>query len=50
MVPDARAAKDELIRVLDASVEDYLSAASQFEVIEFPQGLRRKLLALQKAG
>lgn len=50
VLPDGRAAKDELIRVLDESGEDYLFAASQFEVVEFPQALRRKLLALQKAG
>jgi hypothetical protein len=39
-----------MIRILDESGEDYLFTASQFEVVEFPQALRRKLLALQKAG
>ncbi len=47
---DARAAKDDLIRVVDEDGEDYLFAASQFERVEFPQTVRRKLLALQKAG
>ena len=50
VVPDARAAKDDLIRIVDESGEDYLFAGSQFEVVEFPQAVRRRLLALQKAG
>ena len=49
-LPDARAAKDDLIRIVDEDGEDYLFAASQFERVEFPQTVRRKLLALQKAG
>jgi len=50
VLPDARAAKDDLIRIVDEGGEDYLFAASQFERVEFPQTVRRKLLALQKAG
>ena len=50
VVPDARAAKDGLIRVVDESGEDYLFSRAQFEVVEFPQAVRRRLLALQKAG
>jgi hypothetical protein len=50
VLPDARAAKDDLIRIVDEDGEDYLFAASQFERVEFPQTVRRKLLALQKAG
>lgn len=50
IVPDARAAKDDLIRIIDESGEDYLFARSQFEVVEFPQAVRRRLLALRKAG
>jgi hypothetical protein len=50
VLPDARAAKDALIRIVDEDGEDYLFAASQFERVEFPQTVRRKLLALQKAG
>jgi hypothetical protein len=49
-LPDPRAAKDDLIRVVDESGEDYLFARNQFEVVAFPQTVRRKLLALQKAG
>jgi hypothetical protein len=50
VLPDAQAAKDGLIRIVDEDGEDYLFAASQFELVEFPQAVRRKLLALQKAG
>ena len=50
VLPDARAAKDDLIRIVDEDGEDYLFSASQFEVVAFPQAVRRKLLALQKAG
>lgn len=49
-LPDARAAKDDLIRIVDESGEDYLFARTQFAVVDFPQSVRRKLLALQKAG
>jgi hypothetical protein len=49
-VPDARAAKDDLIRVVDESGEDYLFAKSQFAIVDLPQSVRRRLLALEKAG
>jgi len=49
-LPDARAAKDDLIRVVDESGEDYLFARTQFAFVDFPQPVRRKLLALQRAG
>lgn len=48
-LPDARAAKDDLIRVVDESGEDYLFARTQFAFVDFPQPVRRKLLALQRA-
>ncbi len=50
MVPDEDAARDDLVRVIDESSEDYLFAKSQFAAVEFSQAVRRKLLALQKAG
>jgi len=49
-LPDPRAAKDNMVRVIDESGEDYLFARAQFAIVEFPQAVRRKLLALQKAG
>jgi hypothetical protein len=50
VVPDSKAAKDDLIRIVDESGEDYLFSRSQFEIVEFPQAVRRRLLALQQAG
>jgi len=50
IVPDARAAKDDLVRVIDESGEDYLFARNQFAFVEFPQPVRRKILAIQRAG
>lgn len=49
-LPDPRAARDHLIRAVDESGEDYLFARAQFAVVDLPQPVRRKLMALQKAG
>ena len=48
VVPDARAAKDDLIRIIDESGEDYLFDSSQFAIVEFSRALRRKILALHR--
>jgi len=48
--PDVRAAKDRLLRVVDESGEDYLYDATQFVLVTFPQTVRRRLLALQRAS
>lgn len=50
VVPDARAAKDDLVRVIDESGEDYLFHKTQFAFVDFPQAVRKKLLALQRAS
>jgi len=50
IVPDARAAKDDLVRIIDESGEDYLFDKAQFALVDFPQAVRRKLLALQRAS
>ena len=49
-IPDEEAEAEGLVRVIDESGEDYLFAGAQFAVVEFPETIRRKLLALQKAG
>ncbi len=46
--PDVRAAKDDLVRIVDESGEDYLFHKDQFVFVEFPQAARKKILALQK--
>lgn len=48
--PDARAAKDDLVRIVDESGEDYLFEKSQFVLVDFPSAVKKKLLAMQQAG
>ena len=50
ILPDARAAKDDFVRIVDESGEDYLFHKSQFAFVEFPQAVRKKILALQEAS
>ncbi len=45
VIPDARASKHQLVRVIDESGEDYLYPADYFVVIELPQ-LAMKAFAL----
>ena len=50
VIPDARAAKDDLVRIIDESGEDYLFSRAQFAFVDFPQAIRKKILALQRAS
>jgi hypothetical protein len=50
ILPDMQAAKDDLVRIIDESGEDYLFARTQFAFVEFPQPVRRKILALQRTS
>jgi hypothetical protein len=50
ILPDARAAKDDLVRIVDESGDDYLFDKAQFVFVDFPQAVRKKILALQKAS
>ena len=47
VVPDADAAQDCDLRIIDESGEDYLYPASRFVAIQVPKGLER---ALRKAS
>lgn len=49
ILPDPRAAKDDLVRIIDESGEDYLFHKSHFVFVDFPQAVRKKLLALESA-
>ena len=44
-LPDSKAAKHGLIRVVDESGEDYLYPESFFAPIELPQTIRRAVIA-----
>lgn len=45
VIADSRAARHELVRVIDESGEDYLYPQSFFAPITLPQQLRRAVLA-----
>jgi len=46
ILPDTAAAKDDLVRIVDESGEDYLYHKDHFVFVDFPAGVRRKILAL----
>ena len=45
IIPDEQAAKDDLVRIVDESGEDYLYHISHFVVVEFPAEVERVLVA-----
>ena len=50
ILPDRAAAKDNLIRIVDESGEDYLYHESFFVFVDFPPAVKKKLIALQPAA
>lgn len=50
ILPDPRAAKDDLVRIVDESGEDYLYHKSYFAFVDFPKAVTKKILALERAG
>jgi len=44
VLPDEEAAKDEFLRVIDESGEDYLYHRSQFILVEFPAEVEQALM------
>ena len=49
IIPDPKAAKDDFVRIVDESGEDYLFHRSHFVFVDFPRAITRKLLAIQLA-
>jgi hypothetical protein len=45
LLPDAKAAAEGYLRVVDDSGEDYLYSAGHFVVVDFSTAIKRKLLA-----
>ncbi|MFN2453308.1 MAG: hypothetical protein ABR577_03730 [Pyrinomonadaceae bacterium] len=45
VVPDDKAAKHQLVRVIDESGEDYLYSEKSFVSLELPQAAEKALLA-----
>jgi hypothetical protein len=50
IIPDPRAAKDDLVRIVDESGEDYLYHKDYFLFVDFPPSVTKKILALQGAA
>ena len=50
IIPDPRAAADDMVRIVDESGEDYLYHKSQFAFVDFPRAVARKVLALAPAA
>ena len=50
ILPDPAAAKDDLVRIVDESGKDYLYHKDHFVFVDFPSGVKKKILALQGAA
>jgi hypothetical protein len=48
-LPDRRAARDDLVRIVDESGEDYLYHKDHFVFVDFPPAVKKKILALEHA-
>ena len=46
VLPDARAARDDLVRIVDESGEDYLYHKDHFVFVDFPPAVKKKILAV----
>lgn len=50
LIPDRRAAKDDFVRIVDESGEDYLYHKSHFAFVDFPASVKKQILALERAS
>lgn len=50
ILADPKAAKDDLVRIVDESGEDYLYHRSYFVFVDFPAAVKKRLLALPSAA
>ena len=50
MVPDKKAARDDLVRIVDESGEDYLYHKSHFAFLDFPKSVEIKLMELENSA
>ena len=49
IILDPKAAKDDLVRIVDESGEDYLYHKSHFVFVDFPQAIAKKIRSLETA-
>ena len=47
VLSDPRAARDDLVRIVHESGEDYLYHKSHFVFVDFPPAVKKKILALE---
>jgi hypothetical protein len=47
IIPDPEAAKDDLVRIVDESGEDYLYHKSHFVFVDFPRAIAQKIRSLE---
>ena len=47
LIPDRRAAKDDFVRIVDESGEDYLYHKSHFAFVDFPASVKKQILAIE---
>jgi hypothetical protein len=47
VLPDKKAAKDDLVRIVDETGEDYLFHKDHFVFVDFPKTVKSKILALE---
>ncbi len=50
ILPDRRAALDDLVRIVDESGEDYLYHKRLFVFVDFPPAVKKKIIALEDAA
>jgi hypothetical protein len=50
ILPDPSAAKDDLVRIVDESGEDYLYHKGHFLFVDFPPALKKKILTMEDAA
>ena len=49
IIPDPVAARDDLVRIVDESGEDYLYHKTHFVFVEFPRAIAKKIRSLATA-
>jgi hypothetical protein len=50
IIPDPRGAKDDLVRIVDESGDDYLYHRSHFLFVDFPPAVTKRILALENVS
>ena len=47
ILPDKKAAKDDLVRIMDETGEDYLFHKDHFAFVDFPRTVKKRILTLE---